>query len=139
MDCFSNHFTTDTGTPAKNIPSIDEIDNEGTVFTFWSLKYSISSPRNSDISTILEITIATATTTDIGHMAPKEIEKEGDRHSRAARGYCNRRLSSGNICLKKGLWDCNSCLVCFGRRTYYCRYNGHDCSALHHEPLVINR
>ena len=136
MDCFSNHFTTDTGTPAKNIPYLDDIDNEGTFFTCWNLKYSISSPINSEISTILEITIATATTTDIGHMAPKEIEKEGDRHSRAARGYCNRRLSSGNICLKKGLWDCNSCLVCFGRRTYYCKHNFCDLFASHNDSLV---
>ena len=27
MDCFSNPFTTDTGTLIKNIPSLDEIDN----------------------------------------------------------------------------------------------------------------
>ena len=52
MDCVSNPFTTDTGTPEKNIPSLGEIYNKGTVSTCWSLNYSSSSPYNSDISMI---------------------------------------------------------------------------------------
>ena len=71
MDCFNNSFTIDTGTLAKNITSLDDIDNKGTVSTCWSLKYSIYSLRNSYISTISEITIATATTTATGHTALK--------------------------------------------------------------------
>ena len=72
MDFFNNYSTAETGTPAKKIPSLDEIDNEGTVSTYQSLKYSSSFPRNSEIRTISEITIPTATTTDIGHTASKE-------------------------------------------------------------------
>ena len=73
-DCFNNYFTTDTGTLADNIPSLDDIDNEGTVSTCRSLNYSSSSPNNSDIRTISGITIATSQTTDIAHKASKEIQ-----------------------------------------------------------------
>ena len=74
MDFFSNPFTTDTGTPEKNVPYLHVIDNKGTVYTCRRLNYSSSYPRNSEIITILDITIATANTTAIGHMAPKEFE-----------------------------------------------------------------
>ena len=74
MDCFSNSFTTDTGNTEHNITSLDEIDNKVNVNTCFSLNYSSSSLRNSDIRTISEITITTATTTDIGHTALKEVE-----------------------------------------------------------------
>ena len=73
VHCFKNNFTTDTWTTAKNIPYIDEIYNEGTVSTCWRLNYSSSSPRNSEISTISDITIATALTTAIGHTASEEV------------------------------------------------------------------
>ena len=86
-DCFSNTFKTDTGTPAKNIPSLDDIDNEVTVSTCRSLDYSSSSPHNSEISTISDITIATAPTTAIDHTASKEVQLEGGGYNRAARGY----------------------------------------------------
>ena len=76
VDCFSSTFTTDTGTPENNIPSLDDIDNEGTVCNFWRINYSSSSPLNLDIITISYITIATASTTAIGHTASKEVELE---------------------------------------------------------------
>ena len=38
-DFFTNPFTTDTGKPANNIPSLDDIDNEGNVSTCQSLNY----------------------------------------------------------------------------------------------------
>ena len=68
-DCFNNNFTTYTGKPEKNIPYLDDIYNEGTVSTCRILNYYSSSPRNSEISTILDITIATDPTTAIGHTA----------------------------------------------------------------------
>ena len=74
VDCFNNTFTTDTGKPEKNIPYLDDIDNEGTVSTCRSLNYSSYSPRNSDISTLLDITIATVPTNTIVHTASKEVE-----------------------------------------------------------------
>ena len=92
MDFFSNPFTTDTGVPANNIPYLDDIDNKGLVYTFRSLNYSSSSPCNSGIITISDITIATATTTDIGHTALKGVEKEVGRYNRAYGVHCNRRL-----------------------------------------------
>ena len=74
IDWFSNPFTTDTGTPAKSIPSFDDIDEKFNVSTCLSLKYSSFYCRNSEISTILDITIATDTTNDIGHTDLKEVE-----------------------------------------------------------------
>ena len=74
VDCFNNTFTTDTWITSKKIPYLGDIDNEGIVYTYWGLNYSISSPQNSEISTISDITIATAPTTDIGHTALKEVE-----------------------------------------------------------------
>ena len=87
MDFFCNPFTTYTGTPAKNIPSLDEIDNEGIVSTCQNLNYSSSSLRNLEISTILEIAISTATTNNIEHTTTKEAEKKGGGYNRKARGY----------------------------------------------------
>ena len=74
VDRFNNTFTTDTGNPEKNTPSLDYIDNEGNVSTCRSLKYSRSSPCNSEVSAISDIMIATALTTAIGHTAAKEVQ-----------------------------------------------------------------
>ena len=75
-DWFNNIFKTDTGTPENNIPSLDDIDNEGTVSTCCSLHYSISSPHNPEISKISNITIATSPTTAIDRTALKEVQLE---------------------------------------------------------------
>ena len=139
MDCFSNNFTSYTGTPSNNIPYLGGIDNKGTVYTCRSLNYSSSSPHNSDISTISETTIATATTTDIGHTDGKESEKERWRYNREARGYWNIMFPNGKRCLNSILWYCNDHSIRFGSITYYCKHNGHDCFASHHEPLVAKR
>ena len=69
--CFDNTFRTDTGEPSIKMPSLGDIYNEVIVYTFQRLNYSSSSPHNSDISTISDITFATAPTTDIGHTASK--------------------------------------------------------------------
>ena len=87
VDCFNINFTTDTGILAKNITSLDDNDNEGTVSTCRSLNYSSYYPRNSEISTILDITIATSPTTAIDQMASKEVQLEGGRYNRVDRGY----------------------------------------------------
>ena len=109
VDWFNNPFTTDTGTPAKNIPSPHDIDIEGTVSTFWSLKYPSSYPYNSEISTISDITIVTSPTTSIDHMDLKEVQFWGGRYNRVARGYCHRMLHNGKRCLKGILWYCHDC------------------------------
>ena len=135
-DCFNNPFTTDTGTPAKNIPSLDDIDNEGNVSTCRSLYDSSSSPRNSEISTISDITIATDPTTDIDHAASEEFKLEGGRYNREDRGYFHMRLNNGRICLKRILWYCHDLYIRFGKRNYYCKQNGRDCFASHRDSLV---
>ena len=90
--------------PTNIIPSLDVTDNEGTLYACRRLNYSISSPHNSDISTISDITTAIATTNDEGHASSKEFELEGRRYNRTARGYFHRILPNGRICLEKSLW-----------------------------------
>ena len=137
VDCFNNNFTTDAETPAKNIPLLDDIDNGGTVYTCRRLNYSSSSPRYSEISTISDITIATAPNTYIGHAYLKGVELDGGRYIRAVSGYFHRRLPNGNICLKRSIWYCNGCSIWLGRRTYYCTQNSRGCFASHHDSLVF--
>ena len=138
MKCISNNFTTDTGMTSKNIPSLDKIYNKVTVSTCHILNYSSSYPCSSQISTTLDIMIATATNTAIGHTSPEEVEKQGGRYNRVARGYCNRSSPNGKIFMNRILWYCNYCLIWFGMRTYYCKQNLYDCFASYHEPLVTN-
>ena len=104
VDCFNNNFTTDKWNLEKNIPYLDDIDNEGTVYTCRRLNYSSSSPQNSDISTISDIAISTAPTTAIGHTASKEVELEVWRYNKYARGYLHMRLPNRNIFLKGSIW-----------------------------------
>ena len=49
---------------------------------------------------ISDIAITTAPTTAIGNTASKEVELEGGRYNRAARGYCHRMLRNGMRCPK---------------------------------------
>ena len=72
--CFNNTFTTAKETLEKNTPSIYDIDTVVTGSTFRRLRYPSSSLRNSEISTISDITITTSWFTAIGHTAPKEVE-----------------------------------------------------------------
>ena len=71
VDCFNNTLTRDTGMMENTIPYLDGIDNKVTLYTYRRLSYSSSSPWNSEISTISDITIDTGPTTDIGHTASK--------------------------------------------------------------------
>ena len=41
QDCFNNHFSPDSGTPAKNIPPLDEVDDGDTVSTCHALHFSV--------------------------------------------------------------------------------------------------
>ena len=104
VDCFNNIFTIDTGTTEKNIPSIDGIDNEGTVYKCQRIRYSSSSPQNSYISMLSDITISNAPTTAIGHTPSKGVELERERYNRADRGHCYMRLRHENIFMKRIIW-----------------------------------
>ena len=132
---FNNNFTTDTGTLENNILSIDDIDNKRTLCTCWSLKYSSSSYLDPKISRISDITIATAPTNYIGHKALKEVQLEVWRYNTSARGYCYMRLTNEKRCLKSCLWYFHDFSIRFQRSTYYCKYNGCDWFASHHDSI----
>ena len=95
VDSRSNNFKTYIGNPTKKIPPLDEIDNKGTVYTCRRFNYSSSSPHNSYIRTISDITITTAPTTAIGYTDLNEVYLEGGRYNREARGYYHRILPNG--------------------------------------------
>ena len=74
QDCFKNNFSSDRGTPAKNIPYLDEVDDEDTVSTCRSLQFSTSISPSVAVSTILDLTQA------VPHIFPKKKNPiwEGD-------------------------------------------------------------
>ena len=67
QDCFNNNFSSDSGTPAKNIPLLDEVDDEYTVSTCRSLKFSTSISPSAAVSTISDLTQSSAS-----HFSEKE-------------------------------------------------------------------
>ena len=56
QDCFKNNFSSDRGTPAKNIPPLDEVDDEDTVSTCRSLQFYTYISPSAAISTISDLT-----------------------------------------------------------------------------------
>ena len=60
QDCFNNKFSSDSGTPAKNIPLLDKVDDEDTVSTFRSLQLSTSVSPSAAVSNISDLTQSSA-------------------------------------------------------------------------------
>ena len=95
QDCFNNNFSSDSGTPAKNIPLLDEVNDESTVSTCRSLKFSTSFSPSAAVSNISDLTQSSAS-----HFAEKEEAKMGGRYNRLTRGYCSSKLPNRNRCLQ---------------------------------------
>ena len=104
LDCFNNNFSSDRGTPAKNTPPLDEIDDEDKVSTCLSLQFSASIFPSAAVSTISDLTQNSAS-----HFSEKEEVKLGGRYNRLTRGYCSRKFPNGKRCLHRSLWFCNGC------------------------------
>ena len=102
--CFNNNFSSDRGTPEKNIPPLDEVDDEDTVSTWRSLQFYTSISPSAAVSTISDLTQSSAS-----HFSEKEEAKLGGRYNRLTRGYCSWKLPKGKICLQRSLWFCNGC------------------------------
>ena len=66
QDCFKNTFSPDIGTPAKNIPPLDEVDDGYTVSTFRALYFSSCISPSTSVSTISDMTLNSASTISIG-------------------------------------------------------------------------
>ena len=82
QDCFNNNFSSDSGTPAKNTPLLDKVDDEDTVSTFRSLQFSTSISPSAAVSTILDLTQSSAS-----HFSEKEEYKLGGIYNSLTRGY----------------------------------------------------
>ena len=137
LDCFNNPFSTDTGTLENNIPLLDEVDDGETVSTCRALHFSSSGSCSTEVSTISNMTLNSASSSaytlvasTIGsqHTAEKEGAREGGRYNRAVRGYCNGRLPNGKSCLKRTLRFYNGCTR-FNKKTYHCKQVGCGCFA----------
>ena len=82
LDCFRNHFSTDNGTPVKNIPPLYDVDEVETFSTCRSLYFSSSIYPYAEDITISDITINIASpisynlvTSDIGYQNTAEREE----------------------------------------------------------------
>ena len=60
--CFNNKLSSDRGTPAKNIPPLDEVDDEDTVSTCRALQFSSCIYPSSAASTISDMAQNSAST-----------------------------------------------------------------------------
>ena len=52
QDCFNNKLSSDIGNPEKNIPPLDEVDDEDIVSTFRTLQFSSCISPSTAVSTI---------------------------------------------------------------------------------------
>ena len=95
LDCFNYPFSTDTGTPEKNIPPLGEVDDGETVFTCRVIIFSSSASSSIEVRTISDITINSASypastfvisTIGYQHTNEKEGSREGGRYNMTTRG-----------------------------------------------------
>ena len=126
QDFFNNKFSPDIGTPAKNIPPIDEVYDGDTVSTCRALQFSSCISLSTAVSTISDMTLNSASTIYIGseHIAEKEEAKLGGRYNMLSRGYFSGNLPNGKICLHISLWFYKG-YNRFNKKVYYCQQVHH--------------
>ena len=81
QDCFNDAFSPDRGTPEKNIPPLNEVDDGDTVSTCLALHYSSCISPSAEVSTIYGITLNSASSISFGYQhisKKKKIKSEGD-------------------------------------------------------------
>ena len=122
QDCFNNNLSSDSGTPAKNTPLLDEVDDESTVSTCRSLQFSTSISPSAAVSTISDLTQSSAS-----NFAEKEEANMGGRYNRRTRGHCSSNLPNGKRCLQRSLWFFNGCRGFNNKRVYYCQHVDRNC------------
>ena len=66
QDCFNNKSSPDRGTPEKNIPPLDEVDDGDTVSTCLALQFSSCISPSTAVSTISDMALNSASTISIG-------------------------------------------------------------------------
>ena len=73
QDCFHKNFSPDGGTPEKNIPNLDEVDDGDTVSTCRALQFSSCISPSAAVNTISDMTKNSASTISIGseHISEK--------------------------------------------------------------------
>ena len=138
QDNFNNKLSYDRGTPAKNIPPLDDVNDEDTVSTCRVLQFCSCISPSASVSTISDMTQNSASTISIGseHFSEKEEAKLRGRYNRLTRGYCLQRFPNVNRCLQRSLWFFNGCNVFNKKRMYYCQQVHHNCFEMHHGSLV---
>ena len=60
LDFSNNPFSNDTGTPEKNVPPLDEVDEGKTFYTCSEIHFFSSYSPSTDVSNISDITLNTA-------------------------------------------------------------------------------
>ena len=77
QDSFNNNFSPDSGTPAKNVPPLDEVDGGDTVSTCRVLHFSSCISPSAADSTISDMNLNSDTSISIvyQHISKKEEAK----------------------------------------------------------------
>ena len=137
QDCFNNNFSPDRGTPANNIPPLDEVNDGDTVSTCRVLHFYSSIYPSAAVRTISDMTLNIYSTIYIGYhnIAKKEEAKQGGRYNGLTRGYCSGKFPNGKRCLQRSLWFCKVCNS-FNKKVYYCRQVRRNFFETHHDSLV---
>ena len=73
QDCFNNNFSPKTGTLAKNIPPLDEVNGGETVFTRRALHFSSCISPSAAARTISGITKYSSSLISIGYRHTDKI------------------------------------------------------------------
>ena len=93
---FNNPFSTDTGTPAKNIPLLYEVDDGKKVYTFHALHFSSSSSCSTEVIPISDLNIYSSSSSSYNTVA-SIIEYKNDAIKEVNRecGWYNRTRKEG--------------------------------------------
>ena len=146
-DCFNNHFSSDYGTPAKNTPLIDGLNDKEPADTSCCIDYSTSLSCSTKDSTISDLTIPSVFSSDSylststirsRNTVNKAATRKGGKINRNIRCYCSGRIPNGKRYLKITLWFCNVCSK-FNKKVCYCKLLGRDCFENHKVSFLENR
>ena len=94
QDFFNNKLSSDIGTPANNIPPLDEVDDGDTLSNCRALQFSSCISPSAAVGTISDMTQNSASTISIQseHISEKVESKQGGRYNRLSRGYFSGKL-----------------------------------------------
>ena len=139
--CFSNPFSSDSGTPAKNIPLLDGLNDEEPVATRCHIYFTndqYHTTQGIPPQCFSPASYFSTSTLRSQHTVNKAETREGGDFNRTLGSYCSGRLSNRKICLKITLWFCNG-YSNVNNKVHYFKLLGCDCFETHVVSFLENR